>query len=304
MNKKLSIKTSKLILFTFIIFQIFCIYLNAQGDITKYPASAELRFAIKSIRQTNPKSQNLVRIMSFNLLADSLGFEGTPARTRADGVCSLINSLAPDVVGLQETSRTWYSCIIQNTDYAFVSPLRTQISGSMTSIIYNPETLVLTDYGEKALKYGGDSRLRKVIWATFREKLSKKTFTVINTHFSLSEDNTPVPMRQATELLDFINELSGEPNNPLFFIGDFNALERTTVSYASSSVYETLCTSLTDTKYNSENISCGVKKSIYSSAVDHIFLKGNAKIKNFVILSQKEFSFLSDHYPIFIDTAL
>ena len=259
---------------------------------------------IKNINATNPKEENDIRIMSYNLLADCLGFEGTNAFTRANGVCEMLNTISPDVIGLQETSRNWQTAIKDQTDYSFISPIRTEILGTMTAIVYNPATLTLLESGEKVFSKGYDSRLRRIVWGVFRHKNTKKTFIVANTHLSLSNNNITTPVNQATELIDSGNELFEKYNCPIFFTGDFNARERKRNTYISSALYEMLCMTLTDTKTLSKSVSAGTPKSVNASSNDHIFLKGEAQINRYVTLSQNEFINFSDHYPIFIDTTI
>ncbi len=303
MNKKI-LKSIIIITVLILIFPRYSTVFSKNAENIEYKSATELATVINNIKSTNPKPQNRIRIMSYNLLADCLGFDGTNAVTRAEGVCQMLNTLAPDVAGLQETSRNWHTCIQQKTDYSFISPLRTKIFGTMTSVIYNKNTLTLLKSGEKVFRYGYDSRLRRMVWGVFKYKESNKTFAVINTHFSLSNDNITTPMNQAAELLDFGKELQKEYNCPIFFIGDFNARERNANANISSSVYETLCATLLDAKTDAQSISAGAKQSIYSSSNDHIFLKGKAEIKKYVILSQNEFATLSDHYPIFVDIVI
>ncbi len=304
MNKPMNKKFLKLTVIITVILLIFSQYSDFVTEKNEYPVSTELLTVINNIKLTNPKPREHIRIMSYNLLADCLGFDGTNAITRADGVCGLLNSLTPDVVGLQETSRNWHTCIEEKTDYSFIAPVRTKIFGTMTSVIYNKNTLSLLKSGENVFKFGYDSRLRRLVWGIFKYKESNKIFAVINTHFSLSNTNITTPMNQAAELLDFGKKLQEEYNCPVFFIGDFNARERNANANVSSSVYETLCTILTDTKSNAQSVASGVNQSIYASSNDHIFLKGNAEIKNYVILSQNEFITLSDHYPVFVDIVI
>ncbi len=300
MNKK----PLKLTVIITVILLIFSQYSDFVTEKNEHTASTELLTVINNIKTTNPKSQKHIRIMSYNLLADSLGFEGTDAHIRADGVCNLLNELSPDVIGLQETSRNWHTCIQKKTDYSFISPVRTELFGTMTSVIYNENTLTLLKSGEKVFNYGYDSRLRRMVWGIFKHNENSKIFAVINTHFSLSNNNITTPMNQASELLEFGEKLREEYNCPVFFIGDFNARERNRNTNISSSVYETLCTTLNDAKTEAQSVASGVNQSIYASSNDHIFIKGNAEIKKYVILSQNEFANLSDHYPIFVDIVI
>ena len=300
MNKKFL----KLTIIITAILLIFSQYTDIVTEKNEHSASRELLTVINNIKITNPKPQEHIRIMSYNLLADCLGFEGTDAKTRADGVCNFLNELSPDVVGLQETSRSWHTCIQEKTDFSFISPVRTKLFGTMTSVIYNENTLTLLKSGEKVFNYGYDSRLRRMVWGIFKYNRNGKIFAVINTHFSLSNTNITTPMNQAAELLDFGKKLKKEYNCPIFFIGDFNARERNKNTNISSSVYETLCATLNDTKTDAQCVKSGVNQSIYASSNDHIFVKGNAEIKKYVILSQNEFANLSDHYPVFVDIVI
>ncbi len=301
MNKPINKTFLKLTVIITVILLIFSQYTDIVSKKNEYACSAELITVINNIKLTNPKSKNHIRIMSYNLLSDSLGFDGTKAITRADGVCRILNSLSPDVAGLQETSRNWRTCIQEKTDYSFISPVRTKLFGTMTTIIYNKNTLTLLKSGEQVFKFGYDSRLRRMVWGLFRQKNDNKTFLVVNTHFSLSNDNLITPMNQAAELLDFGKKLQNEYNCPVFFIGDFNARERKRNNNISSSVYETLSATLNDTKNDAESISGGTPQSLQASSNDHIFSRGSTQIKKYVILSQSQLTTLSDQHPIFID---
>ena len=256
---------------------------------------------ILRLKELYAQPENTVRIMTYNILSDEPGFEGSPAYTRANGVCAILNNLSPDVVGIQEMSHTWFYYLKANTQYSFVSTVKTALTSSMTAMLYNPKKLILKDSGEKILSQSTSQRLRKYIWATF-ETTDKKTFTVVNTHLSLNKTDSYSPMLQALDLIEFSKDFPGE--NPMFFIGDFNSTQSTESKTDYDMVYETLSTFFTDTKKAAESLSAGAEKSPYEAYVDHIFFKGNAEITDFVILSHKEFAFFSDHYPILADVII
>ncbi len=300
MNKKI-LKSTVIALFVSILALICKTPLSVGVHSQQAFAPSKFSAVTNNLKLANPKREGVIRILSYNLLADSLGFDGTNAVTRADGVCEIINTLTPDVVGLQETSRSWHTCLREKTEYAFIHPLRTEILGTMTCVIYNKSTVTLISDGEKVFQSGFDSRLRRMVWGVFRHKKSGEVFAVVNTHFSLSNNDIKVPMKQATELLSFCDNIREKYACPVFSVGDFNARERTVGNNVTSSVYETLCTVLNDAKTDAESVTCGEKQGIYASSNDHIFYKGEADIKNYVILSQKEFEILSDHYPVFVD---
>lgn len=282
--------------------QVISFYVTVYRNSNMPELTQSTQNTILKLKQIYPNNNTAVRIMTYNILSDEPGFEGSPAYTRANGVCTLLNNLSPDVIGIQEMSRSWYYYLKSNTQYKFVSPVKTAITSSMTAMIYNPQRLILKNCGEKALTKGTSQRLRKYIWATFETINTKSTFTVVNAHFSLNKNNSDIPLQQAFDLIDFSK---GFPHqHPVFFIGDFNATGNKDSDNNSGRVYETLSAYFTDAKNITPSLSEGTEKSSNASYVDHIFLKGDAKIINFIILSNKEFAFFSDHYPILADVII
>lgn len=254
--------------------------------------------------QIHPKLEKKTRVMTYNLLADSAGFEGSSAFTRAKEVCTLINEAAPDVAGLQEVSRNWLFCISKNTEYKIINSVKTAIFGTMTVLAYNPDTLSLLHSGEQVFSEGTHTRLRRFVWGVFERKKDGKCFCVINTHLSLSKTDGVSAVNQAYELAKFINDLYYEYKLPVFITGDFNSGERKEHNNQLPSVYEILCTVAKDTKSISSTLNYGNGKSVYASNIDHIFIRGDAQLEQYTVLSQSEFLKLSDHYPVFIDLTL
>lgn len=284
-----------------LILQAISVNMHSKNTGAEYPAPYELTRTVDCLSGIYPKNDREIRIMSYNLLSDSAGFDGSPAYMRSEGVSYILNTLAPDVAGIQETSRNWFYCLNKTTDYAFIAPVRTTVYGTMTTIIYNTKNLILKNYGEYSFKNSYNHKLRCTVWGLFYHKSTDKVFAVVNTHFSLSERDYRAPMTQATELLNLAEKISNTYNCTVFFTGDFNAGERRDENTIASSVYETLCTSFTDTKELALTKSSGENLSVHSACIDHIFLKGDAQIRRYVILSQNELSPLSDHYPVFVD---
>ncbi len=301
--KKAIIKSISVFCVTLLItVQVISFYITVYRNSNMPELTRSTQNTILKLKQIYPNVDTAVRIMTYNILSDEPGFEGSPAYTRANGVCTLLNNLSPDVIGIQEMSRSWYYYLKSNTKYKFVAPVKTAITSSMTAMIYNPQRLILKSCGEKALTKGTSQRLRKYMWATFETTNTKSTFTIVNTHFSLNKNNSYIPLQQAFDLIDFTKDFPHQ--HPIFFIGDFNAARNKDTDSNSGRVYETLSTYFTDAQNISQSLSEGTEKSANASFVDHIFLKGDAKIINFIILSNKEFAFLSDHYPILADVII
>lgn len=263
--------------------------------------TAEIRNICIATSSVFRKTKDAVRIMSYNILSDGIGFEGSPCENRKSGVIDTISTLSPDILCLQEVSRGWFTIIKNHTDYTAINPTETEIAGLMTAIFFDTDTTELKAWGNEGYNTGGDYRMRRAVWGLFRIKESGKTVCVVNTHFNITKDTDTYSSVQAMELTEITDRLTRQFSCPVIIAGDFNAKKRTSVSYPSSAIYEILSSHYTDTALIAELFSAGNKKTKPTSTVDHIFLTGTAEIKRYVILSQEVFLHLSDHYPIFID---
>ena len=280
-------------------------YLKTYGDISQHPATVEQTTEIEKLRDFYKKDENQIRLMTYNILADSIGFEGTPAEHRADGVCKIIKGISPDVCGFQEMSRKWFACIYNNTDYKFIHPIRSAVFSTMTTLAYNPKTVNLIAFGEQVFKNGSNSPLRRMVWGVFRHKETDKIFAVVNTHFSLSDssftDNT-IPLTQALELITLCKDLKNLFNCPVFPLGDFNTHKPT--KKTPSPIYDILVTAFKNTLTLAKTVSHGENTNNKTLFIDHIFSFGDATVIRHATLSQSNFKELSDHYPIFCDISI
>lgn len=298
------IKTVAVIVFVVFIFLTAAdTFIKTCGDLSEYSAEEKLISQLNALSRALPKKTSSTRIMTYNLLSDGSGFEGSYAPSRASGVCEIFDTFSPDVVGLQETSRRWFACILNNTDYKFIHSLRTGIFENLTSIIYNPKTTKLIKSNEFAFENGDDSRLRRVVWGLFERKADGKLFIVLNTHLNLTNsEKTPADnstaLTQAQEIIAFCKKMKETYKCTLILTGDFNAKQSTASS--PSPVYDVIHSFFNDTKTLADKISHGENKQTTSS-YDRIFISDNSAVKNYCIISQKELSALSDHYPVFAD---
>lgn len=265
------------------------IYEKSSKSLTEKTEKAALLFG---------KNPTDTRIMTYNILADSKGFEGTDARTRAHGVLEIFKNFSPDVIGLQETSRKWFALILNNTNYRFISPVKSGALGLMTTVIYNPETVTLLDYGNKAFTVKSNFTLRRMVWGHFQNKASKEDFIVINTHFNLCEsDSLKAPLNQSQELIRYSKTLQEKYDCPVIIIGDFNSKERG----ETKAPYQLLLTAFTDCKNSAKIQINGNNTTEKSVSFDHIFTLGDIQVKSINFLSYYGLKALSDHYPIYVD---
>lgn len=254
-----------------------------------------------------------VRIMSSNLLVHYESWGGLPAKPRAKKLVKMLEVYKPDVIGVQELSDSWFCCMNRNLPkgYKMLYPFSTGAFVRMTAMVYNTDTLKLIESGNFKYEQGDNPRLRRVVWAVFEVKDTGKRFAVTNTHFDLLRDGqeeelTQVMKSQTIELTDCVDNISEKFDCPVFSVGDFNTMEDTadTKPIDIPEIYNSLADKLDDTKFISKNQICGTEQTWLYPSYDHIFMKGDAEINSFCLMSYDYLSDMSDHYPIFADVTL
>lgn len=254
-----------------------------------------------------------VRIMSANILVRYKGWGGTPVKSRALMFAEVLNKYKPDVAALQEACSDWHSCLEKTVGdtYEFVEPKFDLVRTSLTTMIYNKNTLNSIESGRVKYSQGDGPQHRAITWALFETKEDGKRFIAISTHFDPlrlkdTEKEYDIIFSQADELFSFIDELSEKYNCPIFSAGDYNAceVEGDIGESAGVPIYKKVSEQLEDVKYLTENRKYGREIGENDPCWDHIFLTGEAEIKSFRILSDSYLSPLSDHNPIFTDVSL
>ncbi len=284
-------------LIAFILITIF--FFNITNTFS-LPFAKEEYIFIEKASSLYKKDSDSIRILSYNLLSDGIGYNGTAVSLRKDGVISLINALSPDILALQEMNLSWFSQLNSSLVLTYINSGKSAVKLNMTCIFYNKKSLFLLDYGEKQYSYGSNPRLRKITWAHFKEKRTLREFFFINTHFNLSDNDNRAPLTQCRELAEFTNALYKSKSIPIIIAGDFNAYNKSRVVSQSATVYEALNINFENGQTNSLNKMRGKEKGI-NKTTDHIFYRGSVTVKNANILSNRELNRLSDHFPLYID---
>ena len=262
---------------------------------------SEAKALCGAIERSYPFNSDGIRVATYNLLANGIGYYGSRESSRAEGVCDLLQAVGADVIGLQEVSRWWLCNLKENTPYAFVDPLRTELGGLMTVIAYNPARVNVLDYGNIALEMGSNSRLRRAVWALFVLNDSGKRFLAVNTHFNVTSGDSTAGLVQAQQLTQLVRSLNQKYNCPVIITGDFNAKKRGAVSYCTSVVYDVLSLNMTDLRYSAKQRTSGSGRGLFSYCVDHVFTVGQVEVRRCAVLSQRELLDLSDHYLMLAD---
>ncbi len=313
MIKKDIIKNSGIRLFSWMLVTVFLfltisdIYIKNYGNVSENKPTEEFIREAEAAGYIYSKSENTIRLMTYNLLADSIGFDGIDVKYRAGGVCTVVEKLNSDVICFQEMSRKWFATVKNNTDYKFINFFRTMLFGSMTTLAYNNKKLDLLFSGEKTFSNGGDSRLRRMVWAIFSCKNNGGIFAVVNVHFDLVKkaddyENNSLQLSQMLETTSFIKEIQVQLKCPVFIMGDFNVKESTDEKV--SAVYEILNSYFYDAKNKTSVISEGNSPQTVTSKNDHVFFLGDVYIEQYCVLSNESFKALSDHFPLFVDVRL
>lgn len=310
-----------------ILIPIFTVAVTAAVTVAAYfPVSSAIRTDLKGQSLSSEFTKGIeqsggfeltdgadIRIMSANILVRYKGWGGTPVKSRALMFAEVLNKYKPDVAAIQEACSDWHKCIEKTVGdtYEFVQPRFDLFRTSLTTMIYNKNTLNLVDSGRVKYSQGDGPQHRAITWAVFETKEDGKRFAAISTHFDLlrlkdTEKEYDIIFSQAEELFSFIDELSEKYDCPVFSAGDYNACETQgdIGEAAGVLIYEKVAEKLSDVKYMTENRMYGTEIGENDPCWDHIFLSGNAEIKAFRILSDSYLSPLSDHYPIFADISL
>lgn len=256
-----------------------------------------------ALQKQYQKQYGAIRIMSYNLLSDELGFDGLPVESRKEGAIHLINTIKPDILGLQEMNFHWFSSLKSETSLEYVHPLCYSLSRSMTTLMYNPQHLNLLSFGSQAFRYATNTRLRNYTWGLFEDKKTHSIFLAVNTHLNLYEQANPYPILQATELIAFCKQAEEKYNCPIFIMGDFNSKKRSK-SNIDSAVFEYISLFYKNSQTSADNGTYGADKNLSATTNDYIFYSDSCDILSFNLLSQPELSVLSDHYPIFADVRI
>lgn len=183
-----------------------------------------------------PSAEDSIRIVTFNIRFDNPA-DGVDAwANRKDRVAAIIDSLKPDIIGLQEA----LAGQVQDLETALPAFTRYGVgrddgrnAGEFSPVLYRRDrfekldqgTLWLSESPDSAGSIGWDAALPRI--ATWlRLRYAEREILVVNTHF----DHIGVEARRRSAALLRDRFATGRDDLPVVLMGDFNVVD-TTAAY-------------------------------------------------------------------------
>ncbi len=249
-----------------------------------------------------------IRIVSYNVLSELFG-DRLSVSGRDKVVGDFINSVLPDVVGLQEMSTNWYSSLGKLIDdkYVFINQLNGLGQTNNTGLAYNKEKVELLQSRCEIFSVG-DKDIRLMNWGYFEQIESGERFIVMNTHWNTSVSTEPkneFRLIHAGEMGARVAELAYDFECPVIVTGDYN----TGCDSEEFKLYEGLAKvkdaqTNADERVNAEYATLhevGAEPQKDSAPIDHITYTAGVRalyFENFITLPYIN---ASDHTPILCD---
>ncbi len=192
-------------------------------------------FALVLLFACSPPPEEPVRVVTFNIRFDNPG-DGVDAwANRRDWVISIIDSLDPDIVGLQEALHGQVldlESALPGFDRYGVGRDDGANAGEFSPVLVRRDrfdlleqgTLWLSERPDSAGSRGWDAALPRIAtWLRLRDSGSRELL-VVNTHFD--HVGSEARIHSAELLVDRFNPHRSE--TPVIVMGDFNAVDTTT----------------------------------------------------------------------------
>ena len=256
-------------------------------------------------------AQNL-KLMTYNIRLD-LASDGENAwSNRKDYFCSQLAFYEPDIFGIQEALPNQVIAIASALPkYSYVGIGRDGIGkGESSNIFYKKDRFELLQESTfwlsetpEVMSKGWDAALNRVCtYALLKDKKTKQTFWVFNTHFDHIGELARTNSIQL--ILSKIKSLNTK-NYPVFFMGDFNSeLSEERIVNLKKEMLDTYDVSIEKPFGPTGTFNAFKHNEAVTKRIDYIFISKNNKLKvnKFAILSDsKDLKYPSDHLPVYAE---
>jgi endonuclease/exonuclease/phosphatase family metal-dependent hydrolase len=183
--------------------------------------------------KNDPAQAKPFKVMSFNIRWGGAADPPSVWSKRKDRVIGVIKASDPDVLGVQEAILRQVRFLQNNLEgYVFYGVGRDNgvKAGEMCAIFYKSERFLrvggghfwLSEEPDTPGSYGWDARFpRMVTWLKLRDKATRKTMIVANTHWDHHGDEAR--LNSAKLIREMIPEIA--EGDPVVILGDFNCTE-------------------------------------------------------------------------------
>ena len=245
-----------------------------------------------------------ILILSQNMRSGNDG-NGNDIEDRAPRFKQLMEEYQPDIVGTQETTKSWndyFKSYFKGT-YGMVGCSRngrTATTGEWNTILYrldrfelvDSDTFWLSNTPDKASKVESSSLNRICTWALLKDKQTGKTILMANTHL----DHTSDQARNEQSVI-LLNQLRAMGNKyPLYITGDYN-FEPSSEAYkimnkAMLDAHDEALVDTSTTQYTFHSYGNPSKE------IDFCFYNEKSLAVSYYIVNDDYNGFVSDHYGV------
>lgn len=257
------------------------------------------------IEDFEPKSENTLRVMSFNIRCTNVGRDTWEDRI---GIVTdtIVNSEA-DSVGVQEATPEWMATLketLKDYDYVGVARDDGENQGEYSAVFYLKDKYNLVDSGTFWLSetpetpsLGWDAACFRICtWAVLENKETKEQYVHVNSHF----DHVGIKAREESVKM-ILAHIEKYKDLPVVFTADMNVKE-------GSDNYVEFTKVLNDTKYLAKDTMDyltyhDTKPSKFEGEViDYVMVNDNFNALTYkVVTAGIDERYVSDHFPVYAD---
>ncbi|MGM0566159.1 MAG: endonuclease/exonuclease/phosphatase family protein [Bacteroidota bacterium] len=260
--------------------------------------------------------ENAFRVMTFNIRYGDADDGENRWDNRKSIVRDVIRYHEPGIIGMQEALHhqiAYVDSVLSDYEWFGVGRSNGKQEGEFSPVFYDTtrfellkeSTFWLSETPQKAGSEGWDAAFPRIVtWGYFYDRISQKSFYVLNTHFD--HQGTIARLNSAKLLIQKISDLTENKSwIPVVLTGDFNSLKK-------SGPYQHLThwnnpVKLTDTQAVDGVLSLGPDYSFNGfdrekreeMIIDYIFVNEGLNVhKHHIINDEKSGRYPSDHFPV------
>ncbi len=274
--------------------------------------------ALGSISQADDREAQLdgLRMMTFNIRYNNPRDGANAWPNRREMVADVVKDYKADIVGMQEALGSQIRDLERLLpEYAWYGVGRDdgKTRGEYSPIFYRRDrlellekkTFWLSEHPEKVGSRSWDAAITRIATQVlFRDRTTKRTFRVINTHF----DHRGVEAREQSAKLIASRvaklQADSKTSNPTVVMGDFNCLPDSDPFKAMTSTKSALhdSRSLAKQPKGPNSTWCGFRAVVPNRRIDFLFVNDAWSVQAHVTIARtKNDRFPSDHLPVLID---